>query len=349
MTGAGFDPYDTEAVRRGLADYLGQQTGGTATIGALKRFTVGFSWVTYGFTGQWTANGAPVSRDLILRIGPPNGIFGPYRATPEALTLQSLANTGVPVPGVYWYGEGPAPFGAPFIICDLVPGDAPIPWTADGGPAFSEDERGGLADQFLGALAALHGFDWQNSPAAALDGARDVTQTAKAQIDEWEARMHEWSARRFPLLDWAVTWFRANAPAAPRISLVHGDYRIGNFLEQGGRITAILDWELVHLGDPLEDLGWVCLQAWRGRSPYMCHLLTREELSDRYAALTGHPVDPTALAYWEAFGTFKLAVMHLGAAHCYEARGFNDTRMAGMGAQVPRMLLQLEKAVERAA
>ena len=131
--------------------------------------------------------------------------------------------------------------------------------------------------------------------------------------------------------------------------MVHGDYRIGNFLVADAKITAILDWELVHLGDPLEDLGWICMQAWRGRSPYMCHLLTREELSDKYAVLTGMDVDAAALRYWEAFGTFKLAAMHLAAAYSFETRGFNDMRMAGMAAQIPRMLLQVEAALEQAA
>ena len=76
---------------------------------------------------------------------------------------------------------------------------------------------------------------------------------------------------------------------------------------------AILDWELVHLAIR-RRFGWICLQAWRGRSPYMCHLLTREELTRKYQALTGEAVDLARLHYWEVFGTFKLAVMHLGAA-----------------------------------
>jgi aminoglycoside phosphotransferase (APT) family kinase protein len=161
--------------------------------------------------------------------------------------------------------------------------------------------------------------------------------------------MAQWSARRVPMLEWAAIWLLDHAPVAPKISIVHGDFRIGNFLEAEGRITAILDWELVRLGDPIEDLGWICLQAWRGRSPYMCHFFTREELRDRYAALTGIEVGLDAIRYWEVFGTYKLAVMHYGATHCFEMRGFNDLRMAGMGAQIPRMLLQLETAMDRAA
>jgi aminoglycoside phosphotransferase (APT) family kinase protein len=228
-------------------------------------------------------------------------------------------------------------------------GDAPVPWTADGGAAFDEATRRNLGDQFIAALAALHNFAWRNAAVAGIGGATDPAQTAPAQIAFWEERMRQWSSRRYPMLEWALLWFRAHAPKAQRITVVHGDYRIGNFLELDGRISAILDWELVHLGDPMEDLGWICLQAWRGRSPYMCHLFTREELKDKYEALTGAAVDLAVLHYWEAFGTFKLAVMHLGASFCFETRDFNDLRMAGMGFQMPRMLLQLESVLERAA
>jgi hypothetical protein len=81
----------------------------------------------------------------------------------------------------------------------------------------------------------------------------------------------------------------------------------------------------------------------------MCHLFTREALQERYARLTGSEIGLDAIRYWEVFGTYKLAVMHYGATFCFEERGFNDLRMAGMAAQIPRMLLQLETAMERAA
>ncbi|UVC08858.1 phosphotransferase family protein [Rhizobium sp. TH2] len=340
-----FDPFDVERVRARLTEFLRLNADAKAEVGALRRYTVGFSWVTYGFE---LSIGNKV-QNLILRVGPPNGIFSPYKASPESITLRHLAGNGVPVPKIHWFSDAHDTFGAPFFICDLVPGDVPIPWTTDGGDAFGADERVRIGEQFLGALASLHNFDWRGKLEMAVEGVTDTTQTAHSQIDYWVGRMHEWSERRFPMLEWAAIWLRQNAPVAPRISVVHGDYRIGNFLEHKGRITSILDWELVHLGDPLEDLGWICLQAWRGRSPYMCHLFTRDELYERYEALTGIHLDAAAVRYWEAFGTFKLAVMHLGATHCYEARGFNDLRMAGMGAQVPRMLLQLETALERAA
>ncbi len=348
MTGA-FDVFDLEEVRRRLAGFIAVQGLAEVTVEGLRRFTVGFSWITIGFRASWLGPEGPVAKRLILRIGPPNGIFAPYKASPEFVALRALAGSGVPAPQVHWFSDGDEVFGAPFFIAEFVAGEAPIPWTHDGGPAFDDETRRDLGGQFVAALAALHAFDWRETPVAAIDGSTDVARTAVNQVYRWQGLLARWSRRCTPMLEWAAIWLRANAPAAPRISIVHGDYRIGNFLVHEGRISAILDWELVRLGDPIEDLGWVCLQAWRGRSPHMCHFFSREELRDRYAALSGIEVDLRAMRYWEAFGTYKLAVMHYGAAHCFEARGFNDLRMVGMGAQIPRMLLQVESALERAA
>ena len=341
--------FELPRVRERLQRYFAAQGFEGVEIEGLRRFTVGFSWITFGFTGSWRERGVRVERRLILRIGPPMGIFAPYKASPEFRTLRALAGSGVPVPGVYGFSDDNEAFGAPFFICDFVTGDAPIPWTHDGGPAFSEPVRRELAVQFVSALAALHRFAWQGSEVEGIDGARDVQRAAIEQVDYWETNFARWSRAREPMLEWAAIWLRDHAPVAPRISVVHGDFRIGNFLVDAGRITAILDWELVRLGDPLEDIGWICMQAWRGRSPYMCHLFERDELLEGYAALTGFAVDPRAARYWEAFGTYKLAVMHYGAQHCFETRGYNDMRMAGMTAQIPRLLLQVESAMERAA
>lgn len=341
--------FDLPQVRERLQRYLVAQGLEGVEIADLRRFTVGFSWITFGFTASWRERAARIERRLILRIGPPIGIFAPYKASPEFRTLRALAGSGTPVPGVHWHSDDDADFGAPFFICDFVPGEAPIPWTHDGGPAFDEPTRRTLGEQFVQALAALHRFEWRGSAVEGIGGSTDVRGAALAQFEQWEANFARWSRAREPMLEWAAIWLREHTPVAPRISVVHGDFRIGNFLVEAGRITAILDWELVRLGDPVEDLGYICMQAWRGRSPYMCHLFTREELAERYSALTGLSLDARAVRYWEAFGTYKLAVMHYGAQYCFETRGFNDMRMAGMSAQIPRMLMQVESAMERAA
>jgi len=332
-------------LERRLAAFIGSQGPRDVAVAGIKRYTVGFSWLTYGFAASWRGASGRESHDLILRLGPPNGVFAPYRAKPEFDVLRCLEGKGVPVPHVRWFSDDPAVLGGPFFIADKVAGEAPIPWTAHGGDAFEPDVRRSIGEQFLLALVALHRFEWRGTPAAELAGSDDPRDTAQAQIAIWEGYMRRWSRRRLPLLEWALLWLARHAPEAPRVSVIHGDYRIGNFLVADGRITAVLDWELVHRGDPHEDLGWLCLQAFRGRSRYMCHLFEREELYSRYETLSGAPVSRASAAYYEAFGAFKLAVIHLAAVHSFEEQGFNDLRMPAMGAQIPRVLLQVEKAI----
>jgi len=130
--------------------------------------------------------------------------------------------------------------------------------------------------------------------------------------------------------------------------VVHGDYRTGNFLEQGGRITAILDWELVHLGDPHEDLAWVSLPMYKGGSPYLCRLCEPEWFYERYAERSGIEVSMASVRYYQVFSLLKLAATHMAAARCFEEGRFDDMRMPAMGSQVATCLRQMDKLIESA-
>lgn len=343
---AELDPFSEDVVRQRLAEFLGEQNRAQTRIEKLKRFTVGFSWLTYGFDAIWHNAAGEQCRPLILRIGPPNGIFAPYKASLQFFAQRVLEHSGVPVPKVYWYSDSSEVFGAPFFVCERVAGEAPIPWAPEGGEVFDDATRANLAEQFVGALAALHTFEWRGTELAKVSAPVEADTAAQQQIDFWVDVTERSGLRRFPAVAWAVAWLRANRPVAPRIGIVHGDYRIGNFLEQDGRITAILDWELTHLGDPHEDIGFICLRAWSGRSPYLCQLIRREDLYRRYEELTGIAVNPEAVRYYEVLNNFKLFAIHAAAAGCFEAGKFNDLRMPAMGAQIPRVLLQLERMIE---
>ena len=338
--------FEGETVAKSLTAYLRPQVGAEVTVSGLKRYTVGFSWITYGFDAAWRDETGPRRESLILRMGPLKGLFSPYSALPQFAALDSLAGSAVPVPKAYWWSDDPNAFGAPFFICERVEGEAPLPWVAEGREAFPAPLRDSLAEQFVAALAALHRFDWRGTRLATVGAAVDERSAAGEQIRLWEELLERWALHPVPMLEWGLSWLKQHRPVAPRVSVVHGDYRTGNFLESGGRITAILDWELVHLGDPMEDLGWICMRSFRGRSPYMCHLIERPRLYERYEQLAGIPVPPATVQFYEAFGTFKLAVIHVGAARCFEDGRFKDLRLAAMGVHLPRLALQLEATIE---
>jgi aminoglycoside phosphotransferase (APT) family kinase protein len=333
-----------ERLRSRLGDYLSRAAGRTVSVERITKFPVGFSWITCAVS----LSGFPDAKEAILRVGPPYGLFAPYSAMPEFESLSALAASEVPAPRVYLASDDPAILGAPFFLSEKVEGDTPLPWGSQG-QTIQGARRESLAGDFIGALAALHRFDWRATPLAKWGDGVTLENAALRQIDEWEARFRRWALRPHPMAHRALQWLRANAPAAQRLSLVHGDYRLGNFLERDGRISAILDWELVHLGDPVEDLGWAFLPQYRGGTPFVCGLASEADFLARYETQSGLSVDPASLRFYHIFSLLKLAFTHMAAARCFEDGLFNDLRMPAMATQVSPVFRQIGRALNEAA
>ena len=336
---------DAELASR-IADYLAAQVGHAIEVRALRRFPVGFSWLTFGLTVRGL-DGPGSERELILRLGPEDGLFAPYSAGPQVLAMRSLEGSAVPLPKAYWSSDDPGILGAPFLFCDKVPGAAVVPWVPATTPPLDEGYRRTLAVQFTDALAALHCVHWQDRPIAEMAHGISADNAARLNVEYWESQIERWAMRPYPLADWGIRWLKAHAPKAPRVAIVHGDYRTGNFLEEGGHITAILDWELVHLGDPHEDLAWVSLPMYMGGSPYLCRLLEPGWFYARYAEQSGLAVAMASVHYYQVFSFLKLAATHMAAARCFEEGRFNDMRMPAMGSQIATCLRQMDKAIQK--
>jgi aminoglycoside phosphotransferase (APT) family kinase protein len=329
------------------AAYLSVQTGRAVEVEAITRFPVGFSWLTFGVRVRGLDD-APGARELILRLGPDDGLFAPYSALPQVLAMRSLAGSAVPVPQAYWHGDDPSVLGAPFLFCEKARGSAVLPWASASLKPLEDAYRLQLAADFIGALAALHRVDWAAAPIAALADGVQPEDAAQRQVDLWRREYERWALRPYPLFEWGARWLQANRPAAPRLAIVHGDYRTGNFLEEGGRITAILDWELVHIGDPHEDLGWASLPMYMGGSKLVSRLIEPERFFDDYAAQVPFAVSPRSVRWYQALSLLKLSATHMAAARCFEEGRFNDLRMPAMGSQILPTLRQMEKAIEAA-
>lgn len=331
--------YDESELGLRLSAYLAEQTGGSWKLSDFTRFAVGFSWITYGVTARSDAE--QDSLELILRLGPEDGLFAPYSGSTEYHVLQLLEGTSVPGPKAFWWSDDSAILGAPFCITEKVAGVAPVPWgDADG---FEVNWRTDIAEQFIAALAALHRVDWRTAQGFDKQQAITPENAAQQQIDYWENARQRWALKSYPLLHRAMLWLRGNVPVAPKVSLVHGDYRLGNFLEQNGKITAILDWELVHPGDPHEDLGWAFLPQFAMRPGMVCGLIGQQDFIDRYQTLVGFEVNPQSLHFYRVLALVKLALTHIAAVRCFEDGRFDDMRMPAMGTQIAPVLRQIEK------
>jgi aminoglycoside phosphotransferase (APT) family kinase protein len=116
---------------------------------------------------------------------------------------------------------------------------------------------------------------------------------------------------------------------------VHGDFRNGNLIVGPDGIRAVLDWELAHLGDPLEDLGWLCVKAWRFGSPLpVGGFGTYDDLIQAYEKASGAAVDRAALRWWEMFGVFKWAVICVLQAQRHLTGGQRSVELAALGRRV---------------
>jgi len=337
-----FDPASDELPLR-LETFLGAAWNAPVSVSAWRRFPGGMSWVTIGFTAMVRGE----ARELILRLGDPAGLFAPYRTEPEYLALTTLADVpGLPIPRMLLRCDDTTILGAPFVITQRVAGDAPTPW--NGAASREEGERIALGNAFSDVLGALHAFDWRPTPLAAWAEGLTLENTARRETRRWAEEAGYPGAPLPPTLHHAMRWLEANAPIAERIVVVHGDYRVGNFLRQDGRITAILDWELVHLGDPHEDLAWAGLRAFSPGSTRVGGLVDREVFHARYRTRSGFSIDPRKLRYYEVLMQFKSASMLLGATRRVQEGRARDVRMAAMGFQLAPTLMEMLRLMETA-
>jgi aminoglycoside phosphotransferase (APT) family kinase protein len=330
------------AVRSALAVHLGRKFGDEVEIDRFARKSSGFSWITYAFvarSGRWA------DRKLILRLGPPDGLFAPYSVFPQVYALQSLAATKVPVPALVSFDQQGDELGFPFFICEHVEGEVPAPWAAS---ELDEDHRRDIAKQFILILGELHRLDWRELPVSALRD-NDQERGEIGVIERWRASLGRPTARCYPLLDWGGAWLLKNCPLPPRRTIVHGDFRIGNFLERERKITAILDWELTHMGDPHEDLAWALMPTFNARSRKLYGVVEREEVIDLYQAASGIPISPRSLAFYEAFALYQAAAIQMCAVRASEMNRSNDMRMAVMASQMASIVRAFDRALEAAA
>jgi aminoglycoside phosphotransferase (APT) family kinase protein len=334
------DLSDLQQIQCALIGLLREAYDPQCEISGLKRCSVGFSWLTISF--DLSAPGKEALA-LVLQIGPPNALLAPYSAKPQVLALESLLDSQVPVARPYWWSDDGAVFGAPFYVSQCMAGTTMQPFKgASDGDAHTHD----IICHFIDVLAALHRFDWRAAPIATIYDGCTPADTAHRQVNHWSAAIDRWALKRYPMLDWATQWLRDNAPTAPQISIVHGDYRFGNFLRDGGRVSAVLDWEMLHFGDPHEDIGYACVPLNNLGSRKLYGMMPRDEVIERYEKNASFKVDRRSVRYYEVLAIYKqVAILSAGGFRA-QAEDNADLRMFAMGAQVVPTLRILYRLID---
>src|SRR5262249_20768437 len=146
-----------------------------------------------------------------------------------------------------------------------------------------------------------------------------------------------------PAFELAFRWLRQHLPTANQRSVVHGDYRIGNVIFGPEGVRAVLDWELAHVGDPMEGLGWICVRSWRFGSDDkpVGGIGERAELFQAYEAAGGMPVEPARVQFWEVLGNLKWAIMTIMQAKTHLDGHAPSVELASLGRRTAEMELEL--------
>jgi aminoglycoside phosphotransferase (APT) family kinase protein len=301
------------------------------TIEGLGHVTFGHSAEMLLLTLLWRAGGRDERRDVVIRIRPiAPGLLEPYDLRRQFDILRAVETTPVRAPRALWIEESGDVLGRPFYVMEHLDGavyEREIP--VELGNATDRIHR--MSEGVIEQIAAIHLVDLQRTGLDALGDGHDYLER---ELTHWEAEMHRWQHGPLPALERLLAELRERRPeATPRITLVHGDTKGGNFAFIDDEVSGVFDWEMASIGDPMTDLGWLEV-TWGITKPFSelspSHI---DQLLVRYEELTGIIVHDRP--WHRSLQAFKMAVIMLVGAMLFDAGYNDDHRLAAMGQVVP--------------
>ncbi len=288
-----------------MADALAGRLG--SPVVDLKRLSGGASRETWSFSSG--------GERLILRRDPPGG--GRTSMLREAALLAEAARVGVPVPALVDASDDRDLLGSAFLVMAHVDGET-IPRRLLREPEYSAARRR-LGEQCGEVLAQIHTMD-----VTAIPGLERVDELARyRQLADQLGDAH-------PAFELAFRWLEDHRPTGDLVSVVHGDFRNGNLIVGPEGLRAVLDWELSHVGDPFEDLGWLCVKSWRfGVDRPVGGFGTYEELERGYGER-----DRDRLTWWEVMGSLKWGIMCILQSRAHISGAVRSVELAALGRRV---------------
>jgi len=306
-----------EELKRSLGSWCPAATG----VAAAVKLSGGASQETWSFDIVHAAG----TFGAILRRAPKGHGAAPTRAAglaAEAQLMHLACEAGLPSPRVLHVLQPEDDLGTGFIM-QRVEGET-IARKILRDAQFA-DARPKLARQLGRIAAGIHGLPLEKLPEL-----RQMTATKEVGELEREYRLFNWPR---PVFELALRWLRDHDPGPPRaVTLVHGDFRHGNLIIGSDGVRAVLDWELAHLGDPMEDLGWMCVNSWRFGEidKPVGGFGTLEELFAGYEA-AGRKVDPERVSFYEVMGTLRWGVMCGGMMQRFRVQPDHSMERAMIG------------------
>lgn len=299
---------------------------GEISVAALSRIHGGASRETFRVRVQMERSG---EKGLIFRRDPVSTLIETEREI-EFAAYRSFQDSHVPVPRALFLERGTDWLERPFFVMEEVEG-------CSAGSILAADPYGQhrrrIGEQFHTILGRISALDARSSELARHSPIPAPDAAWRVELDKWSKVIDEDELEPQPIARAVMRYLRANPPPpAQKLSIVHGDYRTGNFLfDSSGTIRAILDWEMAHIGDPLDDLAWALDPLWSPDRENPGGMLPREEAIAFWEKSSGLKADPRALAWWTMFASLKGLAIWISSAKEFQAGANTDPVMAFSG------------------
>ncbi len=320
---------------------------GQVRMEGLSRVQFGHSAETLQVALGWRDGDEDRRRDVVLRVRPQEpGLLEPYDLKRQFDILTALAPTSVRAPRALWFEPTGAVLGREFYVMERMAGtvyERGVPDELRRNPALVNR----MCESLVGQIAAIHTVDLE---ASGLNRIGDGVRYLEQELEHWSGEMVRWQQGPLPALERLVAVLHDQKPrSGPKPTLVHGDCKPGNFAFDEGEVTAVFDWEMATVGDPLADIGWAEL-LWDspGYATSAPGALSADEFVGRWEQLTG--IRTQRREWYRAFQALKMAVIMFVGGQLFDAGHSTDLRLAEMAHAVhPMTQLGLQQlAVEEA-
>jgi aminoglycoside phosphotransferase (APT) family kinase protein len=335
-----------EELARNIEAFVSQEMGVAARVSDLRRLTGGASRETWSLDVTLARDGGDELLPLILQRdvrGAPKELTRPM----EFQLMKAAFDEGVPAPEPLWIGDATVGKGESFFV-RRIDGET-LPRRLLREDAYVEARRA-LPAQLGAVLARIHRIDPAKHGVGGLPAPPDGVSPAKYEVDRYEQIFRAIAPEPHPAFELAFRWLRrhpALAQGGGQVCLTHGDFRIGNVLFGQEGLRLVLDWELAHVGDPMEDMGFICVRSWRFGGPKpVGGIGERAEFFEAYEAAGGAKVDPERVRFWEVFGNLRWGIICISQAKAYLDGISNSVELASIGRRTAETEWELLSLIE---
>ena len=328
-----------------LQAFIRKQRGfENAKVRNLQKMPGGASKETWAFDLKLTNAKTKQALPMVLRINRSSPLPASIELKQEFSLMKEVHDEGIQVPKPYWYRHDI--LGNPFYVIERIDGETIV-------RRLQRDDQYKKARNLISAqlpkiLAKIHHISVTKQRFDFLPWRSKNGSPALGELLFYEELLHQYTPESHPALEFALRWLKKNAPQSDHQVLVHGDYRLGNIIFTQDGVKSILDWELGHIGDPMEDVGYISVQAWRfgDDSKPIGGIGEREDFYNAYEGAGGFPLNFDSIYFWEIFGNLKWAIICILQAIPFLEGCSTSIELASLGRKTAEVELQLLTLIE---